>query len=636
MIPLKQAFGLRGAASGSPWWASWNWLTLISGVAAFGLLMGLFVVYVRAALTYPYYLPTSIAEEWAYGYITSSNFLKFGFLNSGFLQDVSSSPFAADHPYVYTHMPAGPDILMAVILWLTGGSYFLLRVVLASLFLVGIWFYYRFVQILFEKFNLHGAGLAILIIGPNAWMQIMERSVYALFPLLAFSPFVALSAYYATKRRAYLVLTLAVVFLSSLYIEYSLLIAVIISWALLYWTGLFHMERRHLMYVLSAVGCGIFLHLLQNVLFLGPEIFLKDVLLTLGNRAIGFPPKTELVDFYKSVSILHHGSSAVDPLRVLAQIKSNLTYPFSFHVLLAISAGVVLSTMRWRIFRSGRLLFSLEETTARFVRSILLLVLVTSVVIVTPVILFPAYSQEVTLAWSRSNLFFLALVEGAIASFVIWGIAMYPDFKYRASGKIALRLFSSSKGALRLFNRQCNVGVAQVINGLGRSVVWGLLVLLLGVWIVRFGGAFWAEYKGQVRSFMSPNKYVQLEAIRKFGGELYMTDANNPIIGFFVNAPGFGVCDENSIGDNGQISQSNCHMSPMRQWRLYEFQEPRYFFLLPPAFMPGFAPDSMLYGEGYATLRTRLNNNYDMIFENEFVSVYDLKIPLKDKGYGPR
>src|SRR5215467_7677722 len=71
------------------------------------ILLFLFILQLTVAIRAEYFTPFSLVEESAYTFISANNYLKFGFLNSGLLQDFSTSPYADDHPFVYNHMPAG-------------------------------------------------------------------------------------------------------------------------------------------------------------------------------------------------------------------------------------------------------------------------------------------------------------------------------------------------------------------------------------------------------------------------------------------------------------------------------------------------------------------------------------------------
>ena len=97
------------------------------------LIAAVFGAHLWATWTNPYVNNFSNPEEWAYTNITSGNYLRFGFGNSLLLQDVSSSPDPADHPYVYNHMPPGPDIATALVRKATGDDFRLTRLFFALL-----------------------------------------------------------------------------------------------------------------------------------------------------------------------------------------------------------------------------------------------------------------------------------------------------------------------------------------------------------------------------------------------------------------------------------------------------------------------------------------------------------------------
>ena len=104
----------------------------------------------------PYFGPEANVEECTYTFTHANNFLTFGYWNTGLLQDSCSSGDATDHPYVYNHMPAGPDLVMALLLQATGGDYQLSRALLAIAAVAGFWFLLRFVQIFSNRFSCAG------------------------------------------------------------------------------------------------------------------------------------------------------------------------------------------------------------------------------------------------------------------------------------------------------------------------------------------------------------------------------------------------------------------------------------------------------------------------------------------------
>src|SRR5260370_41375029 len=92
--------------------------------------------------------PWGNAEEQTNYFQVARNFNAYGFLNSAFLQDLSTSSNPADHPYVYTHEPSGPEVLIALLTRFVGERYGLIRVLFLSLFVSGYWCYLRFAQLI--------------------------------------------------------------------------------------------------------------------------------------------------------------------------------------------------------------------------------------------------------------------------------------------------------------------------------------------------------------------------------------------------------------------------------------------------------------------------------------------------------
>ena len=153
------------------------------------MILSLFLVHFRAALSSTFFTSFSLVEETAYTLIGAQNFLKFGFLNSTFLQDFTVSPDPTDHPYVYDHMPAGPDITQALLLHLTAGSYEATRIIFSLTALVE--FFSSTISLSANFWVALGcAAPAFALLMPGAWqiIQLFERQIYSPFCILCFLP----------------------------------------------------------------------------------------------------------------------------------------------------------------------------------------------------------------------------------------------------------------------------------------------------------------------------------------------------------------------------------------------------------------------------------------------------------------
>ena len=63
------------------------------------------LMFLGSVVTFPYFSPVTNVEEVTLFYTSAGNLVKYGYLNSGFLPDYSTSSRPVDHPYIYNHMP---------------------------------------------------------------------------------------------------------------------------------------------------------------------------------------------------------------------------------------------------------------------------------------------------------------------------------------------------------------------------------------------------------------------------------------------------------------------------------------------------------------------------------------------------
>lgn len=398
-----------------------KFLNAIGRVLAAALLTVLLSLEFLSLSKFPYFIPSSNVEEVVNTYTTANNYIEYGFWNSRFRQDLSNSPDPADHPYVYTRFPPGPDILTSLILRFSRGSYKAVYLVFALIFLTGIPFYLKFAERVLQKWDLKGASYTLLILTPWSILATLGRFQSTPQPLLIFLPLVALDTYYRTHKRWYLYLALVVGFLSSLYLEYSL-IAVLCCWLLLYLTQLLPLQRKHLLAFMGTVALGIGVNLGFNFLLLGLKDFIQEFAMTIGNRMFGVPSKEEMADFYRSIAVVHHGSPPFDLGKFLAQTRTNLEFPGMGFVLLTVVLLVVGTFL-------GLVLQEEPEKNLQRQRSqlghLLKLWLWILGVLLIPALLFPAFSQSVSLYSMRTNIYFLGI--GAVA---IVGLALQESARF--------------------------------------------------------------------------------------------------------------------------------------------------------------------------------------------------------------
>jgi len=560
---------------------------------------------------FPYFGPTSLVEEVTYTYTSANNYLRYGFLNSGLLQDFSSSSRAVDHPYIYNHMPPGPDIFTALVLQGSDGSYRAVRLAYTTVFVIGIAFFVKFVRLVLSGARLRGAGFAVLFLGPWMIVQNFERHTASPQPLLIFAPLVALGSYYRTGHRRYEWLAFAGVLASAFYLDYNVLSGVSWCWVLLCLTQLVRLDRRHLAAFLVAVAAGIGLHLLQNFLYLG-SAFWQELPMLLSNRVRGWPTQEEMKTFYQSIGVVHHGSRAPDWIAVLKVMKIQMWF-FGQKVIF-LTGAVALGWLVARYARrnpDGSVVLSRGEATADLAFFAKLLIWANGTVILAQ-LTFPAFTQEVNLYGARTNLLFQAVVGVAVLSYTVRGIVRWHPFR-TLTGR------SEERGVTPMW--------------LAEAAIW--LVLVAGVLL---GTRAVVDANGgelhQLVSDFYQHKNRFLADAQRFDGEVFMTNINTPPVAFFVRERGHGVCGPESIEDGGVIDVGSCKVAFMRTAPSDPANRPRYFFLFwSRELFPGFAdclPSGALIGQErgedcISLMRARLSVNFERVFKNELFEVYDLR-----------
>lgn len=652
LAAVSRFWGLGGRTEATPFRiTSGMILSVTGGVAAVALLSFLVALQIAAIFRSAYYGPFSLIEESAYTYTSSQNYLRFGYMNSGLLQDFCNSADARDHPIVYDHMPPGPDLLVALLLQATGESYRAVRIILAVCFVVGIYFYLRFCQIILSRLSLRGSGFILLLIGPWPLIQGVERLIYNLYPFLAFAPFVFLHKFYETGKKRHLIVASTIAFLSSIYLEYSLLSAVLASWFACYLTGLIRIERRHLFLMFTCIVSGIALHLLQNMLYLGPQVFFQELTMTLGNRIMGSPTQQELAEFYRTLGMVHHGSQPPRGHVLWTVICANFRLPMGWKPFLIAAVLGFLFCLRIRAYQADGWSITLSERGRRALRFFFSMLVATLIIILTPIFLFPAFAQEVNLHGSGANYYYLAIGFYGVAAFALrQALHRFPVRIGTGAGKgltVNLRhSFHLMRALPNLLQRRSNASSAKARDpraagaALARMTAGVFrLVLVVAMIVVAIGlvKTTYAFEKDQVRYTLGrwrEDPYADLLDLKDFANELYITNINTPAVGFFTNSPGYGVCGPETISADGRIDRSKCKISFMRRTGVYERQEPRYFFFFwAKEMFPGFAdllPSDALIGEERGgdvlikRMQDRLDEHFTLVHQNRLFRVYDL------------
>lgn len=606
----------------------------ISNLIALGLgailVFGLYAYYLRQSGKALYFTPYSLLEEAAYTYTSAKNYLQFGYLNSGLLQDFSTSPDIADHPFAYNHMPPGPDLFTSVLLWLFSSNYVWVRAFFATSMLAGVVAYFLFARALLRHLGAHFPGIVLALLSPWVIIQLFDRQIYSPFLLLVFLPLLLTFQFLKTGKPGYFITSLVIIVLSAIYIEYSLLSAVIFCWTMLYFMQLLPLKFRHMAVIGAAFGLGIGAHLVQNMLYLGWDNFVLELKLTISNRTTGFPTQEELKDFYHRLGLVHHGSRPVERGALWAQIAANFSLPVTPSARLMLFACAV-----WIVFGrgihfnagDGRPVIN-RNVIANELWLILRLAAWAAITVLAPMILFPAFAQEVNLR-GVANVFFLAIPLAFLAGYGIWALAY--------SGHRAACVLIDPAGS----EGRSSTDITEPGPALVKLLIYvGRAVALTGICLALIDGsiAVFRNVTNEVgyiqRLGQNPQKWDPLYDIRRFNGDLFMTNINVPTVGFLTSAPGFGVCSPDSVKKDGEFNLRECKTSFMRRHDYWLTQRPRYFFYFSASeLFPGFAdcmPAGLVIGstrgssECMQQLRDTLDSQYPLVMKNELVSVYDL------------
>ena len=566
------------------------------------------LIFLGSLSRFPYYSPFASVEEMALMYTSAGNFLRYGFSNSGFLQDFSTSSDSADHPYVYNHMPPGPEITVALLLKASGGSYRAVRVVFWILFLVGTLCYLRLAGLVLDNVGLSGAGYTVLFFSPFISLRAMDDPLYALFPLFAFLPLMLLASYYRTNCRGYLYSMLGAGFLSSIYLDYLSSAVVVYCWIFLYLTRLLRVDGRHLLIFLGVMGCGVVAHLFQNFLYLGPSVFAQELIMTATNRTVGVPPKATLREFYERLGVVHHGSTPIILNALLSNIRSAFELPGNSPALLAgIACVALVLSARWgRGASNGDAVLPRGEPTPAIGFFWRLAVWVSGTLILS-MLTFPAFTQEYGMHAVGLSAYFTAIAATAVLLYAI------------------------------------QTAVNHRPRDLPRTAALASRVALVLVMIYLAGSGGWAAVQASIDEFRGAMseyrqfKYAAMEDIRtSFGGELYMTNINPVAVGFFVREAGYGVCELASLPVEGDVDPTKCHVAYMKRRDHYRNIRPRYFFFFSQDLFPGFAeclPTMIMPSLGRGgdacveLMRRRLSDRFAKTYENVLFTVFDLHRP---------
>jgi hypothetical protein len=572
-----------------------DWLPLLSSGAwvSAPILASYALLFLVALVRFPLVGPVATVDEQLIYYQTARNFVQYGFLNSGFLHDLSTSSNPAHHPYIYSHMPAGPEVFIALLMKVVGERWALIRLVFAAIFFVGILYFLRFVRLVLERHGLAGAGYALLFLSPFTVLHAIDHPAYSVFPLFLFFPVMALQRYYATGRVVHYWMALASVLVASMYAVTLSFILFCVAWTLLWLLGLVRLERRHVAAMVVVGALGIVLHLVQGIWFLGPGIFFEELRITLSNRILGEPSAQEVMGFYRAHDIVLHGTHHFDPVRSLVSINRSLRFPGRLPFVL-----LALVVMAWATLRIGRFdrnsgtwlvpvdatSASLRTTVSLFVRLLAWAVLA----IIVPLVLFPAYTGDYGLQ---------GLGEFLLAVWVVTLLAT--TFR---------ELFTEvppGEASIRWLPLIC------------------VVVVLLGA-LGMLARTQEENLKAMAHAQLGRNPNAALLEIgRLLEGKVVMTNVYPTTASFFTREAAFGGCEMASFGPDGSVDPSKCHAAFIKGYGRGVEMKPSHAILFrsPPLFT-GF---TLCLADCLGRLEALVDEHHDRVLDTKLFTIYALK-----------
>jgi hypothetical protein len=391
------------------------------------------------------------------------------------------------------------------------------------------------------------------------------------------------------------------VLVSSVYLVYQHLFMLIASWIALAAFRITRFDRRHLMAFLAAALTGIGLHALQSVVLFGPTVFVQETTLALSNRAFGVPTADALQEFYRSIDVVHHGTHRLDLVAVGKTLLSGLRIAEpslgSWRVGDLAVTGVLLGlVLAWGWTRSrrpgseppappadGRIRGSARRMGG--------LAVWMAAAIVTPTLMFPAYSVDYGL--SGMGEFFLALTMVA------------------ALGTM-----------LAVWRR----GRPRPGEGLGPRVLAFGLLAVIGADLYD-AGAMWylrtkVAYLLVPESNPEPALFLQLG--EHLAGKAVMTNVYPTTVGFFTQEVALGGCEREVFGPGGVIDPTKCPGAFVKGFGRGPTVIPTHFVLFRKHHLTGYTRcrDECLR-DFYVDLRAR----YPIAYETALYTVFDLTGP---------
>ncbi len=547
-----------------------------SGSAAAGFVAaGYLLLHVISLVASP--LLSSFAnDEYINYYLAARNFNTYGFAASTFLQDFSTSSSPDEHPFVYDHMAAGPEITTALLTRVAGENYRAVRFFFAAWFLIGLYCYFRVASMLFAGLGLGGAGYALLLLDPLAVMHVIDHPGHASFPFFAFYPLLALNAWRETGKHRFLAAACAAVMASTFFLAYQLVVLNMVGCCMLWILQLLPLKKLDLAAVLLAMTVGVGLHVGQNVWHLGLSVAIRELALTFSNRATGYPTGPDLVAFYQSINVVHHGVHTLRPTGLLITFLHCVNFRVIKGLFVIALAFLVGKAVLWAVERGTR---TPDQSPAP--RGPIVLVKLAGWVlpsILMPLLLFPAYSVDYNL--QGNGHFFGALLGLGVV------LVVYQN------------LLATSRSPMT------------------SKLALGLLGLAVVPFMVRQGsGVHDAYVKASADKFRNLNQ-IQKNASQK----VTMTNMYPAVVGFFTHEKVFGVAEMESFPNEHPPDPNAAYSKFIVNWQPSTDCRPSHY--IHSRDLPGFGKSvNREYNE---RLRAHIAARHRIIYEDNQLTIFEL------------
>ncbi len=234
---------------------------------------------------------------------SADRFAKCGFLHSLFLPDYNTTNNCDDAPVVYTHMPAGPSIVLGL-LRVNNVSAAGTRIVFAIFSYLGVLAFAYFIYILFNSAAAAILASLYLISSFENFLLWSDHFVHSFYWLTLFGALI-----FATSKSDKKIAKVGLFFCTLLAFATNYFCAISIVISLLFIALIKRGKKDKINISITALAGGIYLsfHAIRNIIFLGYNAAWQDITATLTNRIWGYPSRAALKSFYAKNNIVLWG-----------------------------------------------------------------------------------------------------------------------------------------------------------------------------------------------------------------------------------------------------------------------------------------------------------------------------------------